>query len=91
MFPSIDNKMGIESVKKILLNRDDDTPPAECIIEALQLFLNCNNLIFNNQHYWQVDGTAQGRICPFHTVMLQYTTTIFELRTGWKLLEAFSC
>ena len=34
MFPSIDNKMGIESVKNILLNRDDNTTLAECIIET---------------------------------------------------------
>ena len=60
MFPSIDNKMGIESVKNILLNKDDNTPPAECIIEAIELCLNCNNSVFKNQHYLQVDGTAQG-------------------------------
>ena len=60
MFPSIDNKMGIESVKSILLNRDDNRTPAECVIETLELCLNCNNSIFNNQHYFQVDGTAQG-------------------------------
>ena len=71
MFPSIDNKMGIESVKNILLNRDDNTPPEECIIEALELCLNCNNSIFNKHHYLQVDGTAQGRICPVNTVILQ--------------------
>ena len=60
MLPSIDNKMGIESVKNILLNRDDDTPPAECIIEALELCLNCNNSVFNNQHYYIIYGTTQG-------------------------------
>ena len=37
MFRSIHNKMGIESVKNILLNRGGNTPPAECIIEALKL------------------------------------------------------
>ena len=39
MFRSIDNKMGIESAKNILLNRDDNIPPTECIIEALELGL----------------------------------------------------
>ena len=34
LFSSIDNKMGIESVKTTLLN-DDITAPVECIIEAL--------------------------------------------------------
>ena len=60
MFPSIDNKMGIESVKNILLNRDYNIPPAECIIESLELCLICNNSIFNKQHYLQVDDTAHG-------------------------------
>ena len=39
MFRSIDNKMGTESAKNILLNRDDNIPPTECIIEALELEL----------------------------------------------------
>ena len=60
MFPSIDNKMRIESVKNIFLNRDDNIPPAECIIEALELCLNCKNSNFNKQHYLQVYDTAQG-------------------------------
>ena len=47
MFPSIKNRMGTEAVKNILLNRDNNIPPAECIIEALVLCLNCNNSIFN--------------------------------------------
>ena len=47
-------------MKNILLNREDNIPPAECIIEALQLYLNCNNSTFNSHHYLQVDGTAQG-------------------------------
>ena len=35
MFPSIDSNMGIESVKKILLNTDDNIRCAQCIIEKL--------------------------------------------------------
>ena len=50
MFLSTGNKMESKLVKNILLNRDDYTPPVECIIEALELCLNCNNSIFNNQH-----------------------------------------
>ena len=60
MFPSIDNKMGIESVKNIWLNSGDIIPPAQCIIETLELCLKCNNSICNNQHYLQVDDTAEG-------------------------------
>ena len=72
--------MGIESVKNILLNKDDNIPPAECIIEALRLCLNCSYLIFNNQHYLQLDGTAQGRgIYPVLAETLQCTPTILKL------------
>ena len=58
MFPSTDSKMEIESVLKVLLNRDDNIPPSECIIKALELDLNCNNSIFNNPYYLEVDGIA---------------------------------
>ena len=60
MFPSIDNKMGIESMKNILLNSGDIIPPAQCIIETLELCFKCNNSVCNNQHYLQVDDTAEG-------------------------------
>ena len=46
MFFSTGNKMESKLVKNILLNRNDYTPPVECIIEALELCLNCNNSIF---------------------------------------------
>ena len=51
IFPSIGNKMGIESMKNILLSRDNDIPPIECIFEALDLCLNYSKSIFNNQNY----------------------------------------
>ena len=60
MFPSIDNKMGIDSVIKILNKRRCKNPPTQCVIEALELCLNFNNSIFNNTNYIQTDGTAQG-------------------------------
>ena len=60
MFPSIDNKMRIESVKNILLNRDIILP-SECIIEDLALCLN-----FNNQRY--LDVLLRVCIYPVHTV-----------------------
>ena len=43
MFPSIDNKMGVNSVIKLLDERECKDPPTQCVIEALELFLNCNN------------------------------------------------
>ena len=35
-------------------------PPTAYIIEAHKLCLQCNNSIFNNKHFLQSDGTAQG-------------------------------
>ena len=52
MFPSIDVS-GLEAVSEILENRKADFPPAECISEALQLRLECNNSVFNEKFYLQ--------------------------------------
>ena len=52
MFLSIDNKMGINSVIKLLNKRECKNPPIQCVIQALiELCLNCNNSIFNNTNY----------------------------------------
>ena len=59
MFPSIDNKMGINSVKKFLDERVYKDPPTQCVIEALELCLSCNKSVFNNTNYIQIDGSAQ--------------------------------
>ena len=59
-FPSIDNFLGVEAVSKILHNREPGFPPAECILDALKLCLECNNSGFNNQVYLQVDRTVMG-------------------------------
>ena len=37
MFPSIDNKMGVNSVIKLLDERVCKDPPTKCVIEALEL------------------------------------------------------
>ena len=34
-------------------------PPTQCIIEALELCLSCNNSVFNNTNYIQTDGKSQ--------------------------------
>ena len=59
MFPSIDNNMGIASVRKYLDERECKDLPTDCVIEALELCLSCNNSVFNNNNYLQTDGTAQ--------------------------------
>ena len=65
MLPSIDNKIGINSVIKFLGKRACKNPPTLCIIEALELCLNCNNSIFNNTNYIQTDSTGQGSHMSF--------------------------
>ena len=59
MFPSIDNEMGINSVIKLLNKRVCKDPTKQCVVEALELCLNCNNSIFNNTNYIQTDDPAQ--------------------------------
>ena len=64
MFPSIDNKSGLQAVKNALEDREEQFPPTLCITEALKLCLKCNNFIFNKRHFLQNDGTAQGPHMP---------------------------
>ena len=64
MFPSIDNVLGLNAVTEILHNREFDFPPTQCILDALKFCLECNNSVFNNHFYLQVDGTAMGRHTP---------------------------
>ena len=74
MFPSIDNISGLKAVKNILDARQDQFPPTTCIIEALKLCLECNNSFFNNKHFLQSDGTAQGphMSCSNSDIAIQY-------------------
>ena len=79
MFPSIDNISGLKAVKGILDARQDQFPPTTCIIEALKLCLECNNSVFNNKHFLQSDGTAQGphMLCSYSDIAIQY----FDVKT----------
>ena len=74
MFPSIDNISGLKAVKSILDARQDQFSPTACIIIALKLCLECKNSIFNNKHFIQPDGTAQGThmSCSYSNIAIQY-------------------
>ena len=37
-----------------------DVDSTQCIADALEICLTCNNSQFNHQHFFQTDGTAQG-------------------------------
>ena len=43
MFPSIDNRPGLESVKNILIANEFDMDSTQCIVEALEICLACRN------------------------------------------------
>ena len=60
MLPSIDSDSGLQACKNALEARKEQFPPALCIIEALEWCLKCNYSIFNEKHFLQNDGTAQG-------------------------------
>ena len=60
IFPSIDNQSGLQAVKNTLEARQEQFPPTVCITEALKLCLESNKSVFNNNHFLQTDGTAQG-------------------------------
>ena len=60
IFPSINNKMGMNSVKKFLDERACKDPPNYVLLGAFKLRLSYNNSVFNNNGYIQTDGTAQG-------------------------------
>ena len=74
MFPGIDNISGLKSVKIVLESKSNQFPPSNCIIEALKLCLESNNSIFNNKHYLQSDGAAQGphMSCSYSDTAIQY-------------------
>ena len=60
MFPNINNNLELSSVKKYLDLCSKNILPTNFLLEALELCLTCNNSIFNNENYLQIDSTAQG-------------------------------
>ena len=102
MFSSIDNVFGLETVSEILENRETDFPPAECIFEALELCLKCNNVVFNEKFYLQEDGTAMEphmscsysdiAIYSFNLKALSYTLKVFlqEIQKFFEFINSIA-
>ena len=90
MFTSIDNNMGIASVRKYLDERESKDLPTDCVIEALELCLSSNSSVFNNTNYLQTDGTAQGphMSCSYADIAMAYhdrkALSYFLIPTTWK-------
>ena len=93
MFPNIDNKSGLLSVKKALTDSNFDVDSAQCIVNALEIYLTCNNSRFNHQYFLQTDGTAQGphMSCSYADIaMAEYDSLAnnFHLKPSvWKRLR----
>ena len=58
MFLSIHNESGVKQVECLLNTRSILYPPTLCILEALRLWLECNNSILNNEFYLKTDGAT---------------------------------
>ena len=52
MFPNIDNKSGLLSVKEALTDSNFDVDSTQCIVDASEICLTCNNSKFNHQHFF---------------------------------------
>ena len=88
--PNIDNNLGLSSVKKYLHLCSKNIPLTCCLLEALELFLRCNNSIFNNENYLQIDGTSQRpyMLCSYADIaMANFDKEALEYNlspTTWK-------
>ena len=60
MYPNIDNEGGIATVRNTLQTRAYKSPSTDCIIEGLEICLNCNNSRFGSQNLLQLNGAATG-------------------------------
>ena len=60
MYPSIDNKRGVEVIRNLLNSRTTLKPSTDCVIEALEICLTCNNSKFAKQNLLQSNDTATG-------------------------------
>ena len=92
MFPSIGNRPGLESVKNILSANKFDMDFTQCIVEALEICLTCNNSKFNDQNFLQTDGAAQGphMSCSYaDIVMAKYDFLVNQLHLKPKIWKRF--
>ena len=92
MFPNIDNRSGLESVKNILIANEFDMDSTQCIVEALEICLTCNNSKFNDQNFLQTDGTAQGphMSCSYADIaMAKYDSLANEFHLKPKIWKRF--
>ena len=93
IFPDIDNKFSLLSVKEALTDSNFDINSTQCVVDALEICVTSNNSKFNYQHFLQTDGKVQGphMSCSYtHIAMAKYDSLAnkFHLKPSvWKSLE----
>ena len=58
MFPNIDNKAGLRTIKNTIDSRPIHSPSTKCLMEAVKICLENNNAEFEGQHSVQTNGAA---------------------------------
>ena len=48
MFTDIDNKSGLKSLQDVLLDSNFDLDSTQCIVDALEICLTCNNSMYRH-------------------------------------------
>ena len=76
MFPNIDNKSGLLSVKEALTDSNFDVDSAQCIVDTLEMYLTCKNSKFNHQHSLQTDARHRVLICLVPMLILPWPSMI---------------
>ena len=85
MFPSIDNRSVLESAKNILIANEFDMDSTQCIVEALEMCLTCNNSKFNDRNFLQTDVTGQGPHMSCSYAKYDFLANQFHLKPKiWK-------
>ena len=81
MFPNIDNNLGLSFVKKYL-DLCSKNIRTNCLLEALELCLTCNNSIFNNDNYLQIGDTVL-RTCYLHITYYILSQEKYKQHSTW--------
>ena len=60
MFPNTDNRLGLSAVKKAPNAGENQLPSTNCILEAVEICFKSNHLVFKENLFLQIHGTAMG-------------------------------
>ncbi len=60
LYTNIDTDLGLKTVKRIFNRYPDKLRPDAEILQLLEICLRCNDFVFDDEHYLQVQGTAMG-------------------------------